>query len=937
MRVTVRSDPRRADERVIGAGTTVRFVLLMVLLFVASGAMMRDVVRGISGSDGLECVLAGGADPDAGSLQVQLVLLQQGPAFDECIARHQPPLPWWVGLGWPVVVLLGAAVLFRAIPAWRRHSRWVKPLDNTHDAHRLVAEAAAGLVRMPRLVVDPTKGVAVYGSNRRPTLRLSAEMVVLATTDPERFRGVVLHELAHIRNRDVTLHYFTVALWRVFLGAVLVPYATWAVVALAQSTWWSSDHPIEVRRIFLVVLLVVLVYLARADVLRSREVCADLAAARWGAPHRTWEVATPGPVGTVLASFTELWRTHPRLDLRRAAMAGTGTLFGLRALPTFLTGVAATLVNTQVLSYLQDHLTRAGLLRGWGVQALMLVSSGLVVGVVGVALWRAVVHAVQTSRPAPSGARIGLWLGCGLAVGELFLNRVAVGEWLPPHPEILVLDVLAAVAVTWWIGQCAHLWATVRRATRLTAVAALGAAWLALASWFVWWQSHGTIRAALGEVMGTDQVRDVLARGLGGPSADHAVMLSAVAAGLPVLAEFHAPVFVLIALSALWLVPLLAWTVRPPDGTPRWLRSALDDARVVVVEEAPIPRLRRVLLPGLISGALAGAAVAGLQAYLHTWRPLPRGAGALFALTYQTSVLLVLVVAAVVPAIVAAVRAGRYRLLVALIAAETAVVIGFALAFVLMTVDGCIEPLRTTAGPTCRLQFDMSGFAVRFTLVPAAVVAALTAFVAAGVVATVRRTPVLPPRAPGTLALRRRAVAVVCVVATALTVTATVLSPLPNEVSDAKVVEVFSPPAATQSPARTRAAQVYAWRRYGGTELNTRLADVIKRHVATLQALGSATGPVDVSPLRPTCTEFGQIARDAERYFRVPDSVAQQHWSRYIELAKRGSANCVTALEQGPERLLHRSLDELANAMSAVNSTLGRLTEIQDGHPQGGR
>jgi len=50
--------PRRVDERVTGAGTTVRFVLLMVLLFVASGSMMRDVVGGISGSNGRGCELA---------------------------------------------------------------------------------------------------------------------------------------------------------------------------------------------------------------------------------------------------------------------------------------------------------------------------------------------------------------------------------------------------------------------------------------------------------------------------------------------------------------------------------------------------------------------------------------------------------------------------------------------------------------------------------------------------------------------------------------------------------------------------------------------------------------------------------------------------------------------------------------------------------------
>jgi hypothetical protein len=522
------------------------------------------------------------------------------------------------------------------------------------------------------------------------------------------------------------------------------------------------------------------------------------------------------------------------------------------------------------------------------------------------------VHSVLTSVPAPSGARIGLWLGFGLAAGELFMHRVAVTEWLPPHPELLVLLVLAGVAVTWWIGQCAHLWAAVRRAARPAMAAALGAAWLALASWFSWWQSSGTIHALLGLLVDTSQVRDVLGAGMGEPSAGQAAVVSALATVLSVLTGLYDPVLALPAVSALWIVPLLAWTVRPADDT-------------------AVPPLRRALLPGLIGGALAGGAVMALQAHQHTRLPLPTGSGPFFVLTFQASVLAIVVLGTVVSAFAAALWAGRYRLLVALIGAETAVVTGFALALTTTSVDGCVEPLRMTADRTCRVHFAMSGFVVQYTLVPAVVAAAVAAVVFAGVVSAFRRTPALPS-ASGTLALRRRAVAVLCLAAATISVAGIVLwSQRHREANDVEAADLLPPPAAMPVAARTRAAQLYAWNRYGGKELNQRLLNTLKRHAALLSELGSGTGTVDVSPLRPTCAEFGQIARDAERYFRIPDATAQQHWSRYVELAKQGSADCLDALDNGQERLLVRSSDELADAVSAADSALSRLEQIKDG------
>ncbi|MCZ1013417.1 M48 family metalloprotease [Streptomyces noursei] len=111
--------------------------------------------------------------------------------------------------------------------------------------------------------------------------------------DPEGFRVVLLHEFAHIRNGDVTLTHATVALWRVFLTLVTPPFLVDLAMYLVYGVRLGSPVFVGPSRNFLQrAFLVVLVYLARSDVLRSREVHADRAAVRWGADLRGWSRLT---------------------------------------------------------------------------------------------------------------------------------------------------------------------------------------------------------------------------------------------------------------------------------------------------------------------------------------------------------------------------------------------------------------------------------------------------------------------------------------------------------------------------------------------------------------------------------------------------------------------------------------------------------------------
>ncbi|MEU5692291.1 M48 family metalloprotease [Actinosynnema sp. NPDC020468] len=948
--MAIGSAPRRVDERVLGAGTTTRFVLLIVLMVVASGVMMADVLDGLSGSHDIGCVLAGGGDPDAGINQVRVVLLRQSAAYQECADLARPATAWWVVPVWPVLVLLAAALLFRVIPA--RRLRRVVPLeavDRGGVTGRLVAEAAevAGLRRPPRVVVDPTAvastGATAFGSDRRPVVSLHSGLLVLAATDPERVRGVLLHELAHIRNRDITLTYATVALWRVFLGAVLIPYAGWLVVAVVSPSWWSGDQAVLARGALVVALMVVLVHLARADVLRGREVCADLAAARWGASHRTWAGPTPEPAGRWFArafdAFRELWRTHPRKDRRRAAVVDdTGPLVGAGALAMFLTGVAATLVNSQAHSAF-GYFPARGVALG---QVPPLLSAGLVVGVAGTALWRAVAHAGATGRRAPSGLRAGAWLGLGLAFGELAQNRVAVAEWVPVHPEALLLVVVAGAAVVWWIGQCADLWTTTRRGrgTRLAMLAALGTAGLALWSWFVWWQDTGVLYASEWPFAGS-RIREVLAAGLGGPSGDHPVLLAAVAVGIPVLQGLSAPLPVLAAVGGLWVVPLLAWAIRPADGVPRWLRGTVDDLGGVAVRPST-PALGRVLLPGLLGGALTCGALVGVQAGLHTWWPLAPGSGALYALAHQAWVFAVLVAGVVVAAVAAAVPAGPHRLPATLVAAEVAAVVGFTGKLLLASADGCVEPL-TVLGTSCTPHLLGTGLEFSVMLGSLVVIGAVVAFLTAGVATVLSRLRparrVVPRRDPvgrGAFTTRRGVIGVLAAAAVAIAGTGVWQQAAAGASGgEGGVAGLLAVAADRPVPERTRRAQLYAWFTRGGDGLIRRVSENETRVVTAVEGIGDTpTGAADLSALADACAEFERIARDAERYFEIPDREAQAHWVDFLAGVKVGAGDCVRVVARpdhrvlGWEQALSRSLDRLTAALRSADAAVARVTDV---------
>ncbi|MFD0396581.1 M48 family metallopeptidase [Kitasatospora sp. NPDC127121] len=941
-----RQAPAPPDERVLAAGTTLRFVLLLLLLAAAGASMVPRTVWQLLASSQqadkeMACWLAAGLDPGAPMNAGYVLSTRNQSALKVCAARYVQNFD---GVSVAVGALLVVVVLtaYWLLPVWKaRRSRVValEELDTTGRLRQQLDELmdTARLARTPRFVVDPVVpevGAVVFGRWRNPTVCLYGGLFATSGTDRDRFRAVVLHELAHLRNKDIGITYATVALWRVFLVLVLLP---WAAVGVKNLFFTGTADargqfaPFNTHELVLGLLIAVSVHLTRAGILRNREIYADLMAARWGASRESWNVPVrPGSgraLPRALAAFVELWRTHPSWELRRTSLTDPKALFALDALPLFLTGLASDILVWQLGSLPYE---------AFPAKAVLIAT--LVVGIGGVALWRAVVYAVLTGRPTPPGWPVGLWLGTGVVAAELLGPRAAWNHWWPNHPEALLVLVAALVLAMTWTAQNAEWWiASWRgRSLRPVMVVGLAAASLALACVLYWWYAQGEV---LTDGWPFTTAGLLGSYGLSGLPPAHIGPLLEVVAVVGVLpgadSEAHSLWW---AEALLWMLPLLALALRRPGRRAKWLAEALPGAAdaqpnmdaqpntdvppgpdapppspsplspAVSPNAAALPGPGRLLVAGLAGGLLCWAALAAAKAHMHTPRPAAVRMTGPFQITYLMWPILVICAAMALTAVVVAAVTRAAWLLAGLVTAGVAGLIGMVGAFVLASADGCLGPfnvMTNTCGWRPGAVWRLVEIAAAYTLTLGILVAALAAFVGRGAGLLWRRVraglrpvavppDVAPPVAVGPPRRGRRrygarvaAVAAVAAVVAGAAGAAVTVAQLPGSGSgNAQRAESMLDQTRSAPSAAIALAQNQAWAAVGGldhiNEFNAAQRDFAAAMGGAANATSDAQVEAELRTVGGTCEQLAGATRRADEYFTVPDPTGQQLWSRLL-------------------------------------------------------
>ncbi|QYX76917.1 M48 family metalloprotease [Streptomyces akebiae] len=647
--------------------------------------------------------------------------------FLSCIAPYERGKAWWV-LGGILLLVVTATAVYLLLPSFLTRYGQLEPLS-PHDPdqapllarlHSLSQEA--GLSRPPEFLVsgltDRRVDAYTFGRSGRHRVALAQGTVRAFGLAPERARAVVLHELAHLRNKDVDVFYLTIALALAFVPTGLLPLAVALIGTPASgvlSVTWRS------------LALVALVWITCVSVLRIREYGADVRAASWGAGPGLLDV-----VGTESGRAVPWWRRgplalHPSAAARAAEIVRPRELFRVRFTECFAAGLAVSVAASGLLTLLWLVVNRLDALDARWTTVLLCAPAAL--AVMGLGVWRAALFGGGTRAVLLPG----LGLGLGLVVGGPLAPQngiVLTGRPLAPGPAALLSSLALCslmVALSAWIARSAALWhATGEQPPGKAWQAGLSATALPFAVLLSGWMLLYDTGDGLGPVH--DSARDLY--GVVSASAPVGPFWLWALVEHPLTLLFTRWTPLVVALVALWLFPLATlWHRRPPYDT-AWVGQVLTTSAGTAGVFAWLQILERVVLRQGVSQAVRSQ----------------DGFVLAFAYWQIAAAMLFQGVAAAVT-----VRSHRHDRLVIPLALLTAFLTGCLLTLVFfagVVLAGCADGLALVPGP-CSLDLPLP--LVRDTLLRILAGGFLCALVGVAVPVTVGRLRgERPPVAPGT-------------------------------------------------------------------------------------------------------------------------------------------------------------------------------------------
>lgn len=269
-----------------------------------------------------------------------------------------------------VILFVLATVIYRSHPDRIRRRKKLTPLAHGQypTIHHRVNDAAnlIGISPPPTVMLGEglrSQNGQAFGTGKNRILGLGGGVRLLLVKAPARFRALLLHELAHIANRDIGPTYFSEALWRATIYVVVGPF----IVIILGLSLFSAIGLLLSGNIFGLLLLVVanvvgtpviffvlgtplaVILLTRAGLLRVREFYADWRASQWGAEKPLLEILR---ASAAKEKNKRGLRFHPTAGARLRVLKDPTGLFRLTMDLPFVVGILLGFVVTGLYAYL---------------------------------------------------------------------------------------------------------------------------------------------------------------------------------------------------------------------------------------------------------------------------------------------------------------------------------------------------------------------------------------------------------------------------------------------------------------------------------------------------------------------------------------------------------------------------------------------------------
>ena len=252
-------------------------------------------------------------------------------------------------VGLALAMNLGAYFFADRLVLRMHRAREVSPADAPR-LHEMVAETSARAgIPMPRVYIIPADYANAFATGRSPSKGVVAVTEgLLRTLGPRELRGVIAHEVAHIRNRDILVA--TVAAAIAAAVSYLANAVQWAAV-FGGTSQSDEEGSSPVATLALAFIAPIAALMVQMGISRSREYLADETAARLtGDPEGLASAlerlamaaqivpATPQPATASLfvvnplagaSALFNLFSTHPPMERRIArlrALLGDGNM-----------------------------------------------------------------------------------------------------------------------------------------------------------------------------------------------------------------------------------------------------------------------------------------------------------------------------------------------------------------------------------------------------------------------------------------------------------------------------------------------------------------------------------------------------------------------------------------------------------------------------------